>query len=51
MCRDCWYQVPAEIRGQVWNGFHNDRGAAEHLAAIRAAIDSVPAQVPRRAAK
>lgn len=41
ICRDHWFEVPADIRAVVWNEFYNAPGGAAHLAAIKEAIESV----------
>lgn len=48
MCRDCWFQVPATLRTQVWRTFrewqrtHGDVEFEAYDQAREAAIASVP---------
>jgi hypothetical protein len=41
MCKKHWWAVPPELRKRIWRLYQTDRGSAEHLAAIREAIDLV----------
>jgi hypothetical protein len=46
MCRPHWYQVPRDLRNDVWAAWDNGMGAGtpEHNEAIIAAIESLRAR-------
>lgn len=41
MCRDHWYQVPRELRDNVWRTYRHVPGTRDHHAAMMAAIASL----------
>jgi hypothetical protein len=44
MCPRHWCEVPGELRERIWSLYRTAAGSAEHLAAIREAIDFVNEQ-------
>ena len=47
LCRTHWRMVPRELRDRVWREFRRLRGSREHLAACRAAIESITRRGPQ----
>jgi hypothetical protein len=47
MCRNHWYQVPRDLRSDVWNAWQDGAGAGtiEHTEAILAAIKSIGGRI------
>lgn len=48
LCRNHWRMVPRALRDAVWREFRRRRGSQEHLAACRAAIDSITQRGPQQ---
>lgn len=44
MCQRHWFQVPRELRQNVWDWLRRAKGSIGHVQAVRAAIDSVVQQ-------
>ena len=41
MCRNHWFRVPKGIRDEVWAAYREEPQSERHLAAIKAAVESL----------